>query len=303
MSDYYKTLGVEKGADEKAIKKAFRKLALKYHPDRNKDNPEAEAKFKQVNEAYAVLSDSEKKKQYDRFGDQAFHQQYSQEDIFRGTNFSQIFSEMGFNGNDIFGQIFGGEQRGGFQQGNPFGQGRPRQNPQSIKGQDVKTKIQISFMESVLGCKKNIRYKTNQGEQDLKVKITPGVESGTKLRIKDKGEASPYGGSNGDLYLVLNVLGDPVFKRSGLDLETKVPISISTALLGGIVEVPTLDSPKKIKVPSLVKPGTKIRLKGLGINNKKEDAGHLYAIIDYNIPTELNDAQTSAIKSLEQLGL
>ena len=168
MSNYYDILGVNKSASESDIKKAYRKKAMEYHPDRNQNNPQAEEKFKQVNEAYAVLSDKQKKQQYDMFGDQKFHQQYSSDDIFRGTDFGSIFEEFGMGGN-IFGNIFGG----GFQQGQRGGFGR---GPQ--KGQDVEYPVTVGFMDAYNGTERRVQFSLNDGtKRDLTVRIPQGIQS------------------------------------------------------------------------------------------------------------------------------
>lgn len=208
QADYYKALGVEKGASADEIKKAFRKLAVKYHPDRNPDNKGAEDKFKEINEAYAVLSDPEKKQQYDTFGSSGFHQQYSQEDIFRGFDFGNAYKDMGGgvgggNAEDIFSRLFGGSfGRGG-------GRGGFRSAPQ--KGADHEMELTVTFRDAAQGAEKQIAFRRNGQREELKVKIPAGVDNGSKIRITGKGAQGEGGGPVGDLFLIIHVLPDPCY--------------------------------------------------------------------------------------------
>jgi len=310
MSDYYEVLGLKKGADEGQIKKAYRKLALEFHPDRNAGNKQAEEKFKKISEAYAVLSDADKRKQYDMYGDSRFHQNYSQEDIFRGADFSSIFEEINLGGgSDFFSRMFGGGGfagaqrpggRGGFHPG--FG-GGPRGQ---AKGQDVEYPLQISFMEAFSGSERQISYRLSDGaERDLRVKVPAGARDGSRLRVAGKGVASPYGGPPGDLFVVIQVAGHPQFERVGDDVESKIPLKISEAFLGCSRSVETPEGSKTIKVPAGVKPGTRIRLKGLGFPHagKTGTRGDLFAIVELEIPQKLNKKQKEAIEALADVDL
>ncbi len=295
MSNYYDILGVSKTASDAEIKKAYRKLALKYHPDRNQGDAEAEEKFKQANEAYAVLSDSKKRKQYEMFGDQKFHQQYSSEDIFRGTDFGSIFEEFGM-GSNFFSQIFGG----GFGGAGPGGAGFTR-GPQ--KGQDVEYPVTIGFMDAYNGVERRVQFSLNDGtHRDLTIRIPKGVTSGAKLRVAGRGAPSPMGGTPGDLYVVIEVSPHPTFTRKDQDIETPLKLKISEAFLGCSKSVETPVGPKKIKVPAGVNPGTKIRLKGLGFASHKGQ-GDLYAVVNLDIPRSLSHEQKEAIAGLQEAGL
>ncbi|SMF34514.1 DnaJ C-terminal domain-containing protein [Pseudobacteriovorax antillogorgiicola] len=295
MSNYYDILGVEKSASDADIKKAYRKLAMQYHPDRNQGNPQAEEKFKQVNEAYAVLSDKQKRQQYDMFGEQKFHQQYSAEDIFRGTDFGSIFEEFGM-GNSFFSNIFGGAGGAGFQ-----GRGGFQRGPQ--KGQDVEYPVKIGFMDAYNGTERRVQFSLSDGtRRDLTVRIPQGVQTGAKLRVSGRGAPSPVGGQPGDLFVVIEVSPHPRFTRDGLDIETPIPMKVSEAFLGCSKSIETPMGEKKIKVPAGVKPGTKIRLKGLGFKSGQQH-GDLFGIVEVEIPKDLSDEQKNAIASLQECGL
>ncbi|MCX6118152.1 MAG: J domain-containing protein, partial [Proteobacteria bacterium] len=292
-----KVLEVEKGANEDTIKKSYRKLAMKYHPDRNPGDKAAEDKFKKISEAYAVLSDAEKRKQYDAYGDSRFHQQYSQEDIFRGADFGNVFRDAGFDPGDIFSRIFGGSFGGGF--GGGFG-------GQNQKGQDLEYPISIGFNDAYHGVEKHISFKLTDGStRDFTLKIPSGVRDGGKLRIQGKGAGSQFpGGRPGDLYVIVTVLNHHLYTRNGDDIEGKLQLKLSEALLGTSKDVETLEGPKKIKVPSGVKPGTRIRLKELGfpVPGQKR-RGDFYAIVEYTIPPEFTPKQQELIASLAESGL
>lgn len=291
--DYYAALGLEKAAGAEQIKKAYRKLAMKYHPDKNPEDKQAEERFKEITEAYAVLSDPEKKQQYDQFGDAAFHQRFSQEDIFRNADLGDIFREFGFGGRggeDIFSQLFGG--RGGHQQQ------RPR------KGQDYLMRITIPFRQAVLGGERRVDLDRNGEVEQLHIRIPAGVEAGQKLRIAGKGAASAAGGQPGDLMLEINITGDSRFRREGQDLFTSVKVPFTGVCLGTSVEVDTLEESKRIKVKAGTQGGNKIRLKGFGVPGRSgKPAGDLYAVVEIEVPKALNDEQTRLLQELKKAGL
>lgn len=302
MADYYKTLGLEKGASTDAIKKAYRKLALQFHPDRNKGDKNAEDRFKEISEAYAVLSDDEKRKQYDQFGDSRFHQQYSQEDIFRGTDFGSIFQEFDIGGMDgIFGRIFGGAGGGGFGAFGRQGGGRGH-----VKGQDVEYPLQIGFQEAFSGGERSLSFRLSDGTQrSLKVRVPPGAKDGGRLRVAGMGAPSPLGGPAGDLVVILQVAPHPQFSRSGDDIEAPVALKVSELLLGATRDVETLDGSKKVKIPAGVKPGTKVRLKGLGFprTGQRNARGDFFVVVGLEVPKKLTQSQRSAAEALQNVDL
>jgi curved DNA-binding protein len=299
VENYYDLLGVAKTASEAEIKKAYRKLAMQYHPDRNPDDKSAEEKFKKINEAYAVLSDADKKRQYDTVGDSRFHQQYSSEDIFRGTDFSSIFDEMGLGGrNSFFSSFFGGGGGGGPRSGGGFGQQGP------AKGQDVEFPTTIGFLDAFNGVEKPISFKLSDGtEREMTVKIPKGVKSGSKLRVSGRGAPSRSGGQPGDLFIIVNVLEHPEFKRVDDNIEVTLSLKVSEAFLGASKAVNTPDGEKKIKIPAGVKAGTKVRLRGLGFPIAGGSTGDLYAVVDLDVKKDLNSAQMNAIEALAEAGL
>jgi DnaJ-class molecular chaperone len=296
-TDYYKILGVEKNAPPEEIKKAFRKLAVKYHPDRNPNDKSAEDRFKEINEAYAVLSDPKKKEEYDTYGSSGFHKQYSQEDIFRGFDFSNVYKDMGAGGGeDIFSRLFGGSfGRGG-------GRGGFRAGPK--RGGDLEMEVEIGFRDAVQGAEKLVGFRRNGQREELKIKIPAGVDNGSKIRLTGKGSQGEGGGPDGDLFLTMRVLPDQVFTRDGGDLFVDRTIPFSAACLGTSLDVPTLEGDKRIKVPAGMQPGTKIRLKGCGIKPLGSNAkGDLYVKISVHVPETLNADQKKLVEEMATRGL
>ncbi len=304
--DYYELLGVAKSASEEEIKKAYRKLALKYHPDRNPGNKDAEEKFKVINEAYAVLSDAEKRKQYDTFGMGGFQQRYSEEDIFRGFNVGDLFKDLGMGGGDIFSTIFGRQAgrggRGGRQRqpGPDFGDYITRQKPETL---DLNYELEIPFMDAIHGAEKHVTFTTQQGAEEIMVKIPKGISTGKKLRLQGKGMKDPYSGRMGDLYITIKVGEHPVFRRTGNDLFVTKEIKVTDALLGTTVEVPSIEGPKHVKIPAGVKSNSKVRLRGLGVSDPKGVAGDEYVEIQVDIPKRLTERQKTLLEELRKEGL
>ncbi|MBM4310243.1 MAG: J domain-containing protein [Deltaproteobacteria bacterium] len=306
--DYYKVLGVEKTAPEAEIKKAYKKLAFKFHPDKNPGDPKAEERFKEISEAYAVLSDKNKRAQYDQFGSSGFHQRYSQEDIFRGADLNDIFREMGFSsGNDIFGQFFGGgrgRRQTGFRMDDLFGGGGGfGAGAQQARGQDLSLELRIDFLEALTGCEKTVEYVHGGKKQGVRVKVPAGIASGQKLRLAGKGGRSLSGSPAGDMYFTITVADYPEFKREGSDVIIDLGIRLSEAVFGSSREVPTPHGSRKVKIPAGIQSGTKLRLKGLGFPHfGKSGQGDAYVRVTVTTPTNLNDHQKKILKRLAEEG-
>ncbi len=316
--EYYKILDIEKTASAAEIKKAYRKLALKYHPDKNPDNKEAEAKFKQISEAYAVLSDEQKRQEYDTYGSAGFQQRYSQEDIFQNFDLNDILGQFGFGGGGRGGRTtfrFNGQGGGG---GNPFdffnqaggdpqggGCGGGGCRPQPTKGQDQTYEMSITLEDVLHGGEKNISLRRDGGTQNIAVKIPKGIESGKRLRLSGKGAPSPNGGPPGDLYLKVTVQPHDSFTRDGDNLIVEKKIHFTQACLGTAVEVTSLDGRTfKLKVPAGVQQEAKLRIKGHGLpSGPIGDRGNIYIKIFVTVPKQLSQEQEEAIQKLTELGL
>lgn len=313
--DYYEVLGVNKSATDAEIKKAYRKLAKKYHPDMNKDNPKAEELFKEVTEAYEVLSDKEKRKLYDQFGHAAFDEGVGQGGAYGAGGQGFGSGAGGFGGQGFRGGFSGG---GGFGngsfhfEGNPgdgyqeyyytgdnlddifdgfFGGAGKKSRSRSRDGEDVLAKVEVSFEEAALGADKVIRFRTPEGrEQSLQVHIPAGIDSGQKIRLKGKGMPGQNGGGAGSLLLEVTVQSKPGFERKGMDIYTTVEIPFETAVLGGETIVPTLNGRVSCKIKEGTQSGTKIRLKGKGIVSMKNPSqkGDEYAVIQIRVPRNLS---------------
>ncbi len=302
-TDYYKELGVDRNASDADIKKAYRKLAMKYHPDHTKGDKSAEEKFKKISEAYAVLSDKEKRKQYDTYGSSDFHQRFSQEDIFRNFDFSSIFEDLGFGGQGFsFAGGRGGSRRFSFG-GSPFGGGTGHQP--APKGSDLVYELPLTLKEVASGTSKTVSFQHGGRSEQLTVRIPKGMVTGKKLRVAGKGEPSPYGGPAGDLYIKSKVMEDPVFSAEGYDLNVVREIKLTDALLGTTISVPTIGGKfLSLKIPPGTRHKTRMRLAGKGLPNMKSDRrGNLYVTIHTEMPKELTTRQKELVEALKATGL
>ena len=313
--DYYRTLGVDKTAKQDEIKKAYRKLARQYHPDVNPDDPNAEEKFKEINEAYQVLSDEDKRQKYDRFGSQ--WQQYQQRGG-RSEDFdwSQWTTQRQPGGSQYrtvsqeeFEQMFGGGL-GGFSDffetlfgGMGGARSARRTNPSyadfqgSQRGHDIEHKVQISLEEALYGT---TRLLTFEDGRRIEAKIPPGVKSGSKVRLSGQGSGGARG--SGDLYLKVDVSTHPNFKRDGNDLRMDQPISFFTALLGGEVRVATIDKEVALTIPAGTDSGKTFRLNGLGMPKlgDPQKRGNLYVTVQVQVPKNLTDEQKEQFIKLQK---
>lgn len=355
--DYYEVLGVDRNADDATIKKAYRKLAMKYHPDRNPDNKEAEEKFKEIGEAYEVLSDADKRAAYDRMGHEAFKN--GGMNGAGGGGFGGFTDPM-----DIFAQMFGGGF-GGF--GGFGGGGRQRQADPRRPGADLRYDLDITLEEAAHGCDKTLEIERmvpcdkcgatgskdgasgfkqcptchgtgvvtrqsgffvqqstcpscrgagqtisnpcshchGEGRVHKDVKITlhvpAGVDTGTKLRSSGNGDAGVHGGETGDLYVFIEVKPHDIFTREGTDLLCTMPVAITEAVSGGVLTVPTLDGPSKLKMPAGTQSGTIFRIRNQGIPALKGGGrGDLLVEVQVETPTKLSSAQEKALAAFAE---
>lgn len=319
--DYYDVLGIQKTADEKEIKKAYRKLAKKYHPDTNPGDKKAEQQFKDVTEAYNILSDPEKKKLYDKFGMAAFDESmgagstgggYSSWSGNAGQN--GHFTEYHFEGgdmDDIFGDIFGDMFKDGFTRESGFkrsygnrstdhfysGTGRHQK-----KGRDIESNITITFEEAVYGCSKRIQFEGNTGKT-LDVKIPAGIDEGQSIRLKGKGHLGTNGMPSGDLYLKVHIMEKPGYERKGLDIYTTEKIPYTTAVLGGEAVFHTLYGDVKCRIPEGTQSGSKIRLKQKGVVSMKDSSVHgdAYVTIQIAVPKHVTPQERRVLQELEKV--
>jgi curved DNA-binding protein len=307
-TDYYKILGIDKNASAGDIKKAYRKLAMKYHPDRTQGDKSAEEMFKKISEAYAVLSDKEKREQYDTFGASGFRQRYTQEDIFRGFNFGDIFREFGF-GDSQFANIFmGGAGRGrkfSFGHGgDPFSAYTSAQRAPA-RGSDLVYELPLTLKDVLEGTSRTIALEQDGQQKKVNVNIPKGMVTGKKLRLAGRGQPGALGGPPGDLYIQAKVLEHPVFSWVGHDLYIDREVRLSDALLGTQIQIPTLDGKNlNIRIPAGTQHNTKMRLKGFGLPEmKKGQRGDLYARILVKVPKRLSKKQKAVIQELAEAGL
>ena len=334
--DYYDVLGVSRGADDAAIKKAYRKLAKKYHPDSNSGNAQAEEKFKEVTEAYNVLSNDKKRKLYDQFGHAAFEEGGPQSGGFGGQggrtyrqssgpggSYQEFHFEGGEDMDDFLRSIFGdgfngsgsGRSSGGFWgsgfQNSGFHSGGTRGSSFGgygsggfrMKGEDLHADINVTFDEAVLGGTKRIHLRGSDGkEQSLDIKIPAGIESGKSIRLKGKGMPGSGGGEPGDLLLKVTVQEKPGFRREGMDIYTTVRIPYTTAVFGGEARIHTVYGDVVCKIKEGTQPGTKLRLRGKGAASVSNPSvrGDQYAVIEIQIPQNMGPEARQKLREYEQ---
>jgi curved DNA-binding protein len=302
--DYYKTLGVAKNASAEDIKKAYRKLARKYHPDVNPNDKEAHKKFQQINEAHEVLSDSEKRKKYDQYGENWKHaDQYEQ----ARQQQQQAGGGFGGFGGGGFGNFGGGEytysggEEGGFSDffESLFGGARSRRSQAKYRGQDYNAELQLSLMDAYTTHKQTL---TINGK-NVRITIPAGVENGQQIKLKGYGSPGANGGPNGDLFITFVITNNTGFRREGNDLYKTEDIDLYTALLGGEKTIDTLGGKIKLKVSPETQNGTKIRLKGKGfpVYKKEGGFGDLYITWDVKLPTNLTQKQKDLLTELSKL--
>ncbi len=329
FKDYYKTLGVSKTASDKEIKGAYRKLARKHHPDVNPGDKGSEAKFKEINEAYEVLGDSDKRKKYDELG--ANWRMYEQAQggarpggpYAGGGPFGGGFSGGAWNVNaggpggyrtmtpeemedlfgggggespfsDFFKTFFGGADFGGGERAG----GRAR----TASGRDLEHEVDLSLEEAFSGTTRRLTIQQDGQSRTIEVRIPAGVKTGSRVRAAGGGQAGSHGGTAGDLYLRVNVRPHPRFEVRGHDLHTKVPVPLMTAVLGGEALVPTLSGSVRLKIPELTQQGQTFRLKGHGMPTvgKPKERGDLYATADVQMPRKLTEEQRRLFEELRK---
>ncbi len=311
--DYYKILGVDTNASKDEIKKAYRKLARKYHPDVNPNDKETAQKFAEISEAHEVLSDDENRKKYDELG--ADWQRYQNTEgpqdfdwskyadggasrgggrtyYYSGTGgeWQDIFGDEGDPFSDFFKNIFGG----GSQRSRGFGGGEF-----AFRGHDLTAELTISLNEAYSGCTRII----NVDGKKMRITLEPGTKDGQTIKLKGKGGAGSQGGPAGDLYITVKVAIHPDYRRQGDDLFTDVPVDVYTAMLGGDLEVHALSGTFKLKIPPETQSGTTFRLKGRGFpkSGRPDQFGDLYVRVVLRVPTNLSDTEKKMIQELAEL--
>ena len=285
--DYYKILGLERSAKAADIKKAYRTLARKYHPDTNPGDKEANKKFQQLNEANSILGDPEKKKKYDLYGENWEHgaEQQAQQSQRQYRSEGSSGSFGGGNFEDIFGSMFGNSGRRGGQM--------------DYRGQDYNSEVQLSLKEVFAAHQRTF---TVNGK-NIRITVPAGVENGQSIKIKGNGAPGSNGAPNGDLYITFKIPDVPPFKRKGNDLYTTIIIDLYTAMLGGEMVIDSINEKIKIKIPPETQNGMKLRLKGKGFPKYKSPGvfGDLYVTYDIKIPTGLTDQQKALVRQLAAL--
>lgn len=332
--DYYKVLGVERSADADAIKKAYRKLAKKYHPDANSGDPSAENIFKEINEAYEILGDEEKRRLYDRYGAIAFEPGFSEEAAEaaerqyrsgsrgsygggssggRYSDGSYEFHFDGKNGAEFFGDIFSdlfGDGMGAAGSswargsGDSSVYGRYSYGDMPVRGNDVEADITVGFDEAALGGERVFRFRNQQSGtlENIKLHIPAGADTGTRIRVKGKGGPGINGGADGDLYLKVNVEKKPGYERKGQDIYSTIDIPYTTAVLGGKARVHTLHGDVICKIKEGTQSGTRIRLKNKGVVSMKDSSsfGDQYVTVQIKVPRKLTPEAKSKLMEFQK---
>src|SRR5215831_12037701 len=291
--DYYKVLGLDKNATQEDIKKAYRKLARKHHPDLNPNDKEAHKKFQQINEANEVLSDPDKRKKYDQYGKDWQHAEQfeqarqsqrhaggTQQEFYGGT-----FGDGDFS--DFFESLFGGSRQTG------------RSSKTAFRGQDYHAELDLTLHDAYTTHQQTITV----DDKNIRITIPAGIEDGQKIRLKGHGGAGINGGPAGDLYITFNIINHTHFKREGNDLHTNVDIDLYTAMLGGEITIDTMGGKVKLQVKPETQNGSKIRLKGKGFPVYKQEgtSGDLYVTFQVKLPTSLSDKEKTLFKELKEL--
>ncbi len=321
FKDYYSTLGVGKAATEKEIKQAFRKLARKHHPDVNPGDKAAEAKFKEINEAYEVLGDASKRKKYDELG--ANWRMYEQAEAQGAANpfagewnaggagarggfrsmTPEEMEEMFGNANpfsDFFTTFFGGGPESGTSAGRGSRNARARQR----RGRDIEHELELTLEDAYQGSTRRLSLKHDGHARTVDVRIPAGVGDGSRVRVGGEGEHGTAGAASGDLYLRVRLAPHPTFERKGRDLHVKAPVPVTVAVLGGEAEVQTLTGkPARLRIPPATQNGQVFRLRGYGMPaiNKEGDKGDLYARVEVQVPTQLTPEEREHYQALAKL--
>jgi len=309
FKDYYRTLGVSKTSTDKEIKQAFRRLARKHHPDVNLGDRRSETKFKEINEAYEVIGDPDKRRKYDDLGANwrlyeqkaqthggpLGNQGFGSENPFSGgrwtVNTDGLNEEDPFS--DFFRTFFGGSEKS-----------TRNTRIRKTRGRDIEHSLELSLTDSFHGVTKRIGIESDGPKRTIDVRIPVGVRNGSRVRIANKGEPGRNGGPAGDLYLKTRIRRHQKFERKGQDLHAQVPISVTTAILGGEAQVPTIDGRSlRLKVSASTQPGQMLRLSGQGMPSlgKPNKRGNLYAIIEIKIPRQVSPQQQELYKALRDL--
>ncbi|MCS7239230.1 MAG: J domain-containing protein [Thermoguttaceae bacterium] len=314
--DYYKILGVPRNATQAEIQKAFRELARKYHPDLHPDDPDAKKKFQQIQRAFEVLNDPEKREMYDRYGasfetagagtgpyTQTFYWSSGPDTDFRtrgfeGFDFAEIFRDRFGPGADFafgFDELFEKLRAAGARTGTYRSRTRAPE-----KGADIERVLEVPLPVAVMGGKCEFTFQKPQGgTATLSINIPAGIEEGQKIRLRGQGAPSPSGGPPGDLYLRVKIIPHRYFERKGDDLYVKVPVTLPEALFGAKVDIPTPKGTVSVRIPPGTSSGTKLRVRGLGVQREDGTAGDLYAVVEIQLPPHVDDSVKEAIKRLE----